>query len=195
MMKKNKKLLLIALCMICAPLLCTAEESCMENQCCTTFDLTTGYVFKHDCNFKSVYGHGIQNIITADACYYWCESWGLGAKVSYWQAKGCTTLFKQRTHLHEIPLTFYVRKSIDCSCLQLYGSVGGGAMFIKEKSYLGCVKETKGVGELEIGAYYDVCSCFDITAAFRYLFPHECVLGKKVDIGGFDLRAGIGFSY
>lgn len=199
-----KKLVLFSFLLLGAPLLSevVCEKLCenasaAECQTYYTCALSTGYVFKHDDSyFKEVYGHGIENIITADGCYYPWESWGIGAKVSYWRAKGRTTFFRNRTCLYEVPLTCYVRKTFDFwSCLQWYASLGGGVMFMKEKSYLGSVHRHKGIGECEIGLNYFVWHCFDITAAFRYLFPRERVCGKKADIGGFDLRAGIGFSY
>jgi hypothetical protein len=173
-------------------------EACQEIESpCFTTALTTGYVFKHDdCVFKQVYGHGIQNIITADGCYYPWEQWGIGAKVSYWRAQGRTTFFRECTTLQEIPLTFYLRKLFDCWCnWQGYLSLGGGVMFVKEKSSLDCVDQHAGIGEFEVGLNYVVCDCFDITGAFRYIFSGDCLCSQKVDVGGFDLRAGIGFSY
>lgn len=173
------------------------DECCNLNNSCFIIALTSGYVFKHhDCNFKEVYGHGIPNIITLDGCYYPWESWGIGTKISYWRTKGKTTILKNRTHLQEEPLTFYLRKTTNCWCdLQAYASLGGGVIFIQEKSYLGHVRRYKGIGEFEVGLNYPVWRCFNITGAFRYLFPREFVCHQKSDVGGFDLRAGIGYSY
>lgn len=180
---------------------CCSEVLCHEydesETPCFSLALTTGFVFKHDdCTFKQVYGRGIQNVITADGCYYPWECWGIGAKVSYWREEGKTTLFRECTVLQEIPITAYVRRISDVWCnWQGYLSLGGGAIIIKEKSYIGCVDTHAGVGEFEAGFKYNLCSCFDITGAFRYLFSGDCLCGNNVDIGGFDLRAGIGFSY
>lgn len=168
-----------------------------EQDSCFATAFTAGFVFKHDdCTFKEVYGRGIVNIITADGCYYFCKPWGIGAKVSYWRAHGCTMLLKQCSLLQEVPLTFYLRRIRDFQCgLQLYASLGGGVIWLKEKSYLGHVNFHKGVGEVEVGLNYPICHCLNVTGAFRYLFPRECQAGKKVDVGGFDLRAGIAFIY
>ena len=167
-----------------------AADSCFDGA------LTAGYVFKRDCLFKEVYGRGVIDVITADGCYYFREQWGVGGKVSYWYAKGRTTYLKACTRLQEIPLTFYLRRRTGCWCgWQAYASLGGGAIFIQEKSYLGRAKYTKGIGEFEVGADYFFCDCFDLTFAVRYLFPREKVCCQKADVGGFDLRAGIGFSY
>lgn len=157
---------------------------------------SAGYVFKNDCRFKNVYGRGIVNAITADGCYYPWELWGIGAKVSYWRKKGCTDFLKQRTLLQEVPVTFYVRRKKQFkSGLQLYASLGGGFVWVKEKSYLGNVRLYKGIGEVEAGLKFPIFRCVDITAAFRYLFPPQSRACDKVHIGGFDLRAGIGFSF
>lgn len=174
----------------------SCEESDRENPCFTTA-LTTGFVFKHDdCVFKQVYGHGIQNVITADGCYYPWERWGIGAKVSYWRAKGLTTFFKQCTKLHEIPITFYLRRTTDRCCdLQGYVSLGGGVALIREKSYMGCVDQHPGIGEFEVGFNYRMWNCFDLTGAFRCLFSGDCLCSTKADAGGLDLRVGIGASY
>lgn len=174
----------------------SCDQSDKENPCFTTA-FTTGFVFKHDdCVFKQVYGHGIQNVITADGCYYPWECWGIGAKVSYWRAKGCTTFFKECTTLQEIPITFYLRRITGRWCnFQGYASLGGGVIVIKEKSYMGCVDQHAGIGEFELGFNYFLCNCFDITGAFRYLFSGDCLCGQKADAGGFDLRVGIGFAY
>ncbi len=197
-MKKNIfTIFLFTVSALCTSSFCLAAQEEEENCSFSSVAFTTGYVFKHDHIFKEVYGHGIQNVITADACYYPKELWGIGAKLSYWRARGKTTFYKQCTCLREIPLTFYLRRLFD-SCyegLQGYASLGAGAIFIKEKSYLGRVKRTKGIGELELGFNYQTCGDLDITGAFRYLFPREKIRGQKHDVGGFDFRAGIGYSY
>ena len=159
--------------------------------------LTAGFVFKHDdCIFKQVYGRGIVNVITADNCYYFWKPLGVGAKISYWRAHGCTTFLRQCSFLQEIPLTFYLRALADLDCgLQLYASLGGGVIWIREKSYLGCVRLHKGIGEVEAGLHYPLAGCFNVTGAFRYLFPRQTLCGQKTDVGGFDVRAGIAFVY
>jgi|GEM_PF-1168052 len=161
---------------------------------------SAGYVFKNDCRFKEVYGKGMINAITADACYYLWEHWdldfGIGAKLSYWRAKGKTTFLKQCTIVQELPVTLYLRLLKRFACdLQLYASLGGGFIWTKEKSYLGHVRFYKGIGEVEVGLTYPVWRCVDVTGAFRYLFPPQSQSCHRVNVGGFDLRAGIGFSF
>ena len=96
---------------------------------CFSGTFSAGYVFKHDCKFKDVYGRGIADAITFDGCYYPWELWGLGAKISYWRAKGCTSFLKQRSLLQEVPITFYLRRVKNFECgLQMYGSLGGGVI-------------------------------------------------------------------
>lgn len=157
---------------------------------------SAGYVFKNDCTFKDVYGHGMVDVLTVDGCYYPWEMWGFGAKVSYWRAHGKTTFLKECTLLQEVPVTVYARimKEFN-SGLQLYASLGGGFTWIKEKSYFGNVHIYKGIGEIETGIYYPVWRCVNITGAFRYLFPPQNQQGHTIDVGGCDLRVGIGFSF
>jgi hypothetical protein len=158
--------------------------------------LTSGYVFKRGQIFKEVYGHGITNILTADGCYYFQNNWGLGAKASYWRAHGQTTFLKQTTLLQEVPAIFYLRKLCQRpSGTQLYASLGGGFTWVKENSYLGTVSIFRGLGELEIGCNYPVWRSWNVTAAARYLFPPQNQNGTKKDVGGVDLRAGIGFDW
>jgi len=184
----------------CFLLLCATATQLLGNtemqDACFTGALTAGYVFKHDCRFKDVYGRGIVNIITADGCYYPWDLWGIGAKLSYWRAKGCTTFLNQRSVLQELPVTFYLRRLHNFTCdLQMYASLGGGLIWLKEKSYLGEVRLTKGIGEVEVGLHYSIWRCINLTTAFRYLFPSQCQKGERANIGGFDLRAGIGISF
>lgn len=167
-----------------------------QNQWLSTA-FSAGYVFKNDCKFKEVYGHGIVNIITADGCYYPWDHWGLGAKLSYWRAKGKTTFLKQHSLLQEVPVTLYLRgiKNFDCG-VQLQGSLGGGVLWMKEKSYLANTRFYKGIAEVEVGLNYTLWRGIDIVSALRYLFPPQrIVAGDKVVVGGIDLRAGIGFSF
>jgi len=175
-------------------LMCDALE--MRNDCFTTA-FTAGYVFKHDdTSFKKVYGRGMANVITGDICYYPWHYWGIGAKLSYWLANGRTLFFKRHTFLQEVPVTLYVRRMVDFQCcLQLYASLGGGAAWISEKSYLGKVHQWRGIGEVEVGLNYPIWCCLDFTSAFRYLFPRQSQQCAKADVGGFDLRAGIGCSF
>lgn len=159
---------------------------------------TAGYVFKNDSQFKDVYGHGIINALTADFCYHYWERWGLGAKLSYWRKKGRTTFLQQRAIIQELPITFYLRRIKEFNCgLQLNASLGGGLVWMKEKSYLGKKKLTKGIGELEFGLQYPIWRCLNIVGAFRYLFPpqRQSNVCERTVVGGFDLRAGIGFSF
>ena len=171
--------------------------NCFEEQhSCFSSTFSAGYVFKHDCKFEDVYGRGIVNAITFDGCYYPWELWGLGSKISYWRTKGCTSFLKQRSLLQELPITFYLRRVKNFECgLQMYGSLGGGVIWTKEKSYLGAVQFYKGVGEVEVGLNSPIWHHLNLTIAFRYLFPPQCHAGENVDVGGFDLRTGIGFSF
>lgn len=158
---------------------------------------TAGYVFKHDCTFKKAYEHGMINIITADGCYYPWHAWGFGAKVSYWRKHGHTLFLKQCSLLQEVPVTLYVRgkKEFDCA-LQLYGSLGGGVAWIQEKSYLGKTTVHKGLGEVEVGLFYPLWRCVHVTGALRYLFPRQdSTCCAKIDVGGVDMRAGLGFVF
>lgn len=158
--------------------------------------LTAGFVFKNGREFKEVYGWGIPNLITADFCYYHWQQWGIGTKVSYWRAKGETTFLKQRTHLQEVPFTLYVRRKKDFDCgIQIYASLGGGFIWLKEKSYLGDAKLLKGIGEAEVGFYYPIWRCINFTSAFRYLFPNQSYCDVKKEIGGSDLRFGLEFEF
>ncbi len=160
------------------------------------FDLafTSGYIWKHDSIFKQVYGNGIPDFITVDACCYPLPYAGTGIKTSYWQAKGKTTCLKAHTKLQEVPLISYVRARFGY-WLQGYVSLGGGAIFIREKSYLGTVHKTVGISEAEIGFNYFPHPNVYLTSACRYLFPRQKSAGNKADFGGVGLRGGIGFSY
>lgn len=191
--------LVIFLVVASATSLCDAFE--MPHDCFTTA-FCAGYVFKHsDKVFKKVYGRGMGNVITGDICYNPWECWGIGAKISYWLAFGRTTFFKRHTTLFEVPITVYLRRMINFKCcLQLYGSLGGGAAWMREKSYLGKVHQWKGIGEAEVGLMYPVWCRLDFTSAFRYIFPRQSQKYtlqhyKKMDVGGFDLRAGVGYSF
>ncbi len=158
--------------------------------------LSAGFVFKPECEFKDVYGKGIINAITADGCYYPWKRWGLGAKLGYWRRKGETSFLQFCTVVQQLPFTFYLRRRKEFSSgLQLYASLGGGIIWTKEKSYLGNVTFTKGIGEAEVGLRYPIWKGIGLTGAFRALFPSQRQDGQKIWVGGFDLRAGIGFSF
>lgn len=165
---------------------------------CFTGAFSAGYVFKRGCTFKEVYGNGIVNVITADGCYYPWKHWGIGTKISYWRGNGRTTFLKKHSVLQEVPLTFYLRRTHDFRCgLQTYASLGGGIAWIREHSYLGKACLFKGIGEAEVGINYPIWRCLNLTGAFRYLFPRQSQRDstQKVDVGGFDLRAGIEFPF
>ena len=198
-MEKTLFRIAVVMCGLSSLYLWGKHERVELSDTCFTGAFTAGYVFKYnDCWFKEVYGTGMVNAITFDGCYNPWEYVGFGTKVSYWLAKGETTFQKRSTHLYEVPWTFYVRGMGHLKCnLRLYGSLGGGPVWIKEKSYLGTVSVTKGLGEAEIGAVYPVWSHLIVTGAFRLLFPCQslCDGGPTVNIGGCDLRAGIGFAF
>lgn len=197
-------LLLVSTRSFCDVSVCDASEcsvSEMHNRFTTAF--CSGYVFKFDDKrFKQVYGQGMGNVITGDICYHpfynnscW-KLWGIGAKISYWLAFGKTTFFKHKTWLQEIPMTAYIRRMFDFKCgLQLYASLGGGAAWIREKSYLGKVSRWRGLGEVEAGLLYPAWCRLDFTSAVRYLFPRQSQNHRKANVGGLDLRAGIGYSF
>lgn len=164
--------------------------------CRFTNAITAGYVFKRDDNFKQVYGNGIINVITEDFCYYPWKCYGLDFKLSYFRKKGKTTFTQQCSLIQEVPITVSLRKIKNFRYAQLYGSLGGGLIWLKEKSYLGEVKLHKAIGEFELGL--NSCRywhCINFTAAFRYLFPRKTNCCEVVDLGGFDLRAGFEISF
>lgn len=198
-MKKIMILILGTTLLLTSTQLWCKHERVQLNETRFTSAFTAGYVFKYDdCFFKSVYGKGMVNAITFDGCYNPWENVGFGTKVSYWLAKGETTFHKRCTTLYEVPLTFYIRGMGNLACnLRLYGSLGGGVIWSKEKSYLGQVRFTKGIGEAEVGMMYPIWSHILITGAFRVLFPRQslCDGSPIVNIGGCDLRAGIGFAF
>lgn len=176
----------------------TAQLISCEQDSYTRFSnaLTSGYVFKHNARFQEVYGHGIVNIITGDGYYYFCKHWGLGATLGYWRAQGTTNFLQQHTLLQQVPLTIVGKGQYTFDYgFKLYGALGAGFIWTKEKSYLGDVKTTKGIGTLEVGLNYQVWRFIEMTAAFRYLFPPQNQAGHTIDVGGCDLRAGIGFSF
>jgi hypothetical protein len=191
-----KKVLLFSFLILSSGLV--AQRTCKLSKHKESFlsTLSAGYVFKSGSDFRKVYGPGMIDAITADWCYSGCGRWGGGAKVSYWRAKGRTTFLKQHSLLQEVPVTFYVRrlKNFDCG-LQLNGSLGGGFAWIQEKSYLGKIRAYKGIGELEVGLNYPIWRCIKVVGALRYLFPPQSIAGKIADVGGVDLRAGIGFAF
>jgi hypothetical protein len=197
--QKSMKLALVTAALLTIPLVAKEQEYKHENRHNHfTGAFTAGYVFKHDDQFKRVYGPGIINVITGDGCYSWCQRWGVGAKVSYWMAHGRTTFFQRETFIQEVPVTAYLRLMKNFRWgLRLYASLGGGALWVQEKSYLGCNSKWHGIGEAEIGMNYSLHHRLNFTSAFRYLFPRETVCGtpceRKVDVGGFDLRAGFSF--
>lgn len=165
------------------------DTSCFDLAC------TSGYIWKHDQVFKKIYGQGIPDLITVDGCYYPCCYGGIGLKASYWEKKGCTSCLKQPTRLQEVPLIGYVRARIG-TWLQSYISLGGGAIFVREQSYLGCIKTTPGIGEFEWGFNYYPHKNVYLTTAFRYLFPRHTYDGvRAADVGGLGLRAGFGLSF
>lgn len=174
-----------------------AEKNATQKDSCFTTAFTAGYVFKNDCAFKQVYGPGIVNAITADGCYYLWKMLGVGAQVSYWRAKGKTTSLKRDSLIQEVPIAFYVRARTELECnLELYASLGGGVIWTKEKSYLGKVQKTKGIGQAEFGLNYPIYRCCSLTSAFRCLFPAQKINGfKRAVIGGYDLRGGLAFSF
>lgn len=178
-------------------LLCCMPLFAYEEQKSKNFDIafTSGYIWKHDKNFKKIYGSGIPDLITIDAFFTPVEgSFGFGVKSSYWEKHGKTSCLHQCTKIQEIPTIFYVRGKIG-GWLQLYISLGGGAIVIKETSYLGKVKTHTGVGEFELGLNYYQFKNLYLTGAFRALFPRKYCNGDRVDFGGLGLRAGIGFSF
>jgi hypothetical protein len=186
----NKKILILAVLGI--PAVTYTYSECDGSN----FDLafSSGFVWKNDDLFKCVYGSGIVNAITVDGCYYPCTYGGVGLKTAYWGKKGETTILKQCTKLREVPLIAYLKARIG-TWLQGYISLGGGVIFVREKSYLGCASTATGIGEAEVGINCHILHSFYITVAANALFPSTKINGHKAIVGGYGLRAGIGFSF
>lgn len=161
-----------------------------------TNTLTSGYVFKSGHIFKEVYGHGLINAITADWCYYPWKMWGFGTKLSYWRGKGETNFLKKKALLQQIPVAFYARFMKDFkSRVQIQCSLGGGFTWIKEKSYKADTTTCKGIGEVEAGLSFPIYKHFALTGSVGYLFPPQKFREHTIDVGGLDLRAGIGIQF
>lgn len=189
-----KKIVLILVALVGVTSLVHATQEDYDHY---TAAVTAGYVFKSKQRFHEVYGQGIANLITVDGCYSACQKWGIGVNAAYWRGQGATNFLGQHTLLQQVPFVVYVRRDIKHFNfgLDIYGSLGGGFIWTKEKSYLGKTYMTKGIGAVELGATYPVWCCIAITGAFRYLFPPQTQAGHTVDIGGCDLRFGIEVSF
>lgn len=157
---------------------------------CCDVAISTGYIWKRDRLFQEAYGRGIQDVITVDGC---CRIWrflGMGVKSGYWKAQGKAAVCHKE--ISEIPILCYLRGKIGCT-FQAYVSLGGGLIFVEEKSCLGHAKEYPWGGEVEAGLkYYFFRSCY-LTTALRYLFFPTSK--EKGDFGGYGIRAGIGISF
>lgn len=157
---------------------------------------SAGYVFKNDCRFKAAYGLGVVNALTVDGCYYPWKYGGFGLKASYWFTQGDIAFLGKKTLFQEVPVTIYARGTTALDrCAQLYGSLGGGFVWMNEKSFLGTTRVYKGIAEAEVGVNCCIYRALFFTSAFRYLFPPQCVAGERFDVGGCDVRAGLGFSF
>jgi len=181
-------------------LLCLSSLAYCQGICLPPIDVavTTGYIWKNDCRFKEIYGEGIQDVITVDVCGWFSECFGIGLKGSYWEAEGRTPVCRLHTNVHEIPLIGYVRREIEFDCtFAAYASLGGGIIFVREKSELGKVNTDTWGGEAEIGLNYYFFKNFYLTTAFRYLYFKKKIAGidERADFGGYGLRGGLGISF
>lgn len=188
---KNKLLIIL----MTVPTFALGEEyaDCFSKD--FSFALTSGFVFKRDEHFKKVYGRGIIDIITADLCCYQWNHIGLGIKSSYWRQKGKTTVLKNHATIQEIPLIGYIRAPFGSHKAQGYVSLGGGCIFLKEKSPIGKVHAHTGIGEAELGFNYCFHTRFYLTGASRVLFTKQTIHGTCADVGGIGLRAGLGVTF
>ncbi len=156
---------------------------------------TTGYLWKGDTNFNRIYGRGIHDVITIDACFWWWQCTGIGVKGGYWSADGRDDFTGERLNMHEIPFIFYVRGRVG-DRLQGYASLGAGFIANEERSDLEIEVRDRlaGAFEAEIGSSYYFCKHVFATAAFHYIYSRYRLPGTVVnaDFGGYGLRAGLG---
>lgn len=175
---------------------CNINSHDESTHCKWNTAFSAGYVFKNDCRFKTAYGLGVVNAITADGCYYPWKHGGFGIKASFWRTRADSAFLGKKTLFQEVPVTIYARSvtAFD-SRIQLYGSLGAGFAWMNEKSFMGITHVYKGIAEVEGGITCCLYRALYLTGAFRYLFPPQHVAGERLDVGGCDLRVGLGFSF
>ncbi len=158
--------------------------------------LGVGYHMKSDRYFKQVYGNGTANY-TIEAGYWVMRNLALGIKLNYLHKKGKTLLLQSETSLRQIPVMGYLKAGFGFGGgWRAYGALGFGYLFFKEESYIGTIEDSHPGWGLESGLEYSFTRNLYFVGAigfqsFRKSFPG---LGETQQLGGVDIRVGIGIS-
>ena len=174
------------------------HPSCQDPCWLSCYDLaaSTGYVWKGDGHFRDTYAKGIENIITLDTTWWMFRNYGLSLKGSYWAANGTVIGTQESTSIWQVPLALSLKGRIG-SRFQAYGSIGVDLILTRESNFLGVANETGWGGEVEAGLNYYIYKQFYITAAIRYIYCRKYITAvqDRADLGGTDLRGGLGVSF
>lgn len=159
------------------------------------FAVALSYQWKSDKYYQLVYDKGVLNYLT-DAGYWFSNNFASGIKVSYLTNRGETSLLKKETKLRQISVMVYIKAAIGRK-LKSYFSLGAGYLFFKEESYIATVDESHIGWEGEIGFEFSLTESLYLMGSlrnqsFRKSFPE---LGETQQLGGKDLRIGIGFRF
>lgn len=153
------------------------------------------FQWKNDPYYEQVYKRGVPGFV-AETGYWILPQMATGLKFSYMAQKGETSLFKEETNLRQISLIGYAKISTG-ERFKPFLSLGVGCLFYKEESYIANVNENHFGWEIEGGVNFNINGTIFILSSLRFqsFLKYFEELDEKQQLGGFDIRIGIGYLF
>ncbi len=184
--------------------------------------VSSGYVYKSDRHYQSIYGDGIHNMVTVDAAVFPYKYLGVGLQAAYWHSEarnyGCEPtkladeekddlstenhpltihrIRKTNFKMHQVPVLVHLKAHLGEN-FQPYIAVGGGVIFTKERANQRESSRVSPALSLEVGAAYHFLPQTKAILSLQWINSHKKLNGYKrnSDLGGKSIRFGLGASF
>lgn len=157
--------------------------------------VSLGYYSVADSIFKETYGSG--NLICGGFCSYTViENFELRGEISYFHDSGEMTLTKETIEFSMIPIVLGARyRIVDEYKLSPYVGAGLDFYFFKERARIGDTSDTTTGFHIEGGSYLALGQRFHIDLNLRYVKANAKPFDETINLGGFRVGIGVGYSF
>ena len=158
-----------------------------------TVKLRSSIFIPQDNFFEEIYGEGFAYGLEIDILLW--KKLDLWASGNYFSKQGKLTYTQEPTKLKILPIEWGLRYRFLSKKICLYTGIGLGYVSLRESNFIGDVNTKKLGYNLSLGGFLTLFHnvIFDVFVRYSWYKVHPASI--EVNIGGYDIGIGIGYSF
>jgi len=158
-----------------------------------TVKLRSGIFIPQDNFFEEIYGEGFAFGIEIDIPLW--KKLDLWTSGNYYSKEGKLTYTQEPTKVKILPIEWGLRYRFLSKKICLYTGIGLGYVSLKESNFIGDVSTKKLGYNLSLGGFLPLFHNVIFDVFVRYSWYKVNPTSIEVNIGGYDIGFGIGYSF